>query len=429
MTGRSALGLPSTSPFSPNFGRAPQSLVGRDDLLADLGGGLATGPHDARYTSVLMGVRGSGKTVLLSEIEDRAAADGWVVLSLDAGTPGLLDRIVQTVRNADRTYEALGMANPARTRSAERSVGIRLGPLAGQISVTEHDDRLTHMGLREYLTFLAQAARRSDTSVLLTVDEMHGIDRTEGRRLSNDIQHITKRGNMPLAFVGAGLLEMKTTLLQDRKMTFFHRCEHYEMPPLDASDAMIGLASPIRDAGGTITDEALELAAKAVGASPYKLQVIGDFAWRIAGAPEKSIDAVAARTAVQAADKDVRKKVALPAWHDLSRTDQRVLVAVASIDGGASPQVVAQRAGLSGDHAQESLSRLRKTGYLDRPRAGTYRLTDLVPLATVLDEGAILDETDSGAAPLCRQWMPQSNAYCILNQGHSGGHRSRHRAG
>lgn len=104
MEQRSALGVPSTSSFSPHFGRSPHSLVGRDDLLADLGGGLATGPRDSRYTSVLMGVRGSGKTVLLSEIEERASADGWVVLSLDAGTPGLLDRIAQTIRSADQAY-------------------------------------------------------------------------------------------------------------------------------------------------------------------------------------------------------------------------------------------------------------------------------------------------------------------------------------
>ena len=184
MEQRSALGIPSTSPFSPHVGRAPQSLVGRDALLADLGGGLATGPRDARYTSILMGVRGSGKTVLLSEIEDRAASDGWVVLSLDAGTPGLLDRIVQTIRNADRAYEALGIAGFGTSRSVEKSVGIRLGPLAGEISTTEHQDRMAHMGLREHLVFLAQAALKSETSVLLTVDEMHGIarrGRTEDR--------------------------------------------------------------------------------------------------------------------------------------------------------------------------------------------------------------------------------------------------------
>lgn len=401
-------------------------MVGRDELLVDLGGGLATGPGDARYTSVLMGVRGSGKTVLLSEVEDRAAADGWVVLSLDAGTPGLLDRIVQTIRNADRTYEALGIADLGRSRSVEKSVGIRLGPLAGRVSATEHMDRMVHMGLREHLAFLAQAALRSGTSVLLTVDEMHGIDRTEGRRLSNDLQHITKRGDMPLAFVGAGLLELQTTLLKDRKMTFFHRCEHFEMPPLDVADALVGLVGPIRQAGGEITEEALVRASEAVGSSPYRLQVIGDMAWKIAGAPEGAIDAQAADAAIRAANEAVKKKVALPAWHDLSGTDRVVLVAVAAKGGTASPAEVAREAGIGSEHAQEALGRLRDTGYLDRPRTGTYRLTDLVPLAVVLDEGRVQDAEERSLAPTaCRAWMPRANAYCALNAGHSGGHRSR----
>lgn len=426
MVQESALGVPSTSPFRPHFGRAPQSLVGRDELLADLGGGLATGPSDARYTSVLMGVRGSGKTVLLSEIEDRAAADGWVVLSLDAGTPGLLDRIVRMIRNADQTYEALGIADLGTSRSVEKSVGIRLGPLAGKISTTKHRDQMSHMGLREHLAFLAQAAVNSETSVLLTVDEMHGIDRTEGRRLSNDLQHITKRSNMPLAFVGAGLLEMKTTLLKDRKMTFFHRCEHFEMPPLDVTDAIVGLASPIRAAGGEITVEALELASEAVGSSPFKLQVIGDTAWKIAGAPEGAIDTSAADTAIRAANEEVKKKVALPAWHDLSGTDQSVLVAVAAMGGTASPAEVARQADMGSEHAQEVLGRLRETGYLSRPRTGTYQLTDLVPLAVVLDHDGLQEvEEPSLAPPECREWMPRANAYCTLNAGHSGGHRSR----
>ena len=401
-------------------------MVGRDDLLADLGSGLVTGPHDARYTSVMMGVRGSGKTVLLSEIEDRAAADGWVILSLDAGTPGLLDRIVQTVRNAGQTYEALGIAASGGTRSVEKSVGIRLGPLVGKFSTIDHQDRLTHMGLREHLAFLARVALENETSVLLTVDEMHGIDRTEGRRLSNDLQHVTKRGDLPLAFVGAGLLEMKATLLQDRKMTFFHRCEHYEMPPLGVVDAVVGLARPIREAGGEITEEALRLASMSVGDFPYKLQVVGDLAWKVAGAPENIIDVDAANTAIVAAEAEMRKKISLPAWCDLSTTDRAVLAAVATRGGIASPVEVATSTGLRVGNVQVALGRLRDTGYLHRPHSGTYELTDLVPLAVVLDESGFSGAEVVGLAMWdCREWMPRSRAYCVLKAGHSGGHRSK----
>ncbi len=429
MNGESSLGTPATSPFSPHFGRTPWSLVGRDDLLADLGNGLATGPADARYTSVLMGVRGSGKTVLLNEIEDRAAADGWVVLSLDAGTPGLVDRIVNAVCYADDTYDALDAAGVGRTRSVEKGVGLRLGLVEGTVATREYRDRMANMGLREHLSYLSRAAGKCGTSVLLTVDELHGIDRVEGRRLSNDLQHITKRAGMPLAFLGAGLLEMKTTLLRDRKMTFFHRCEHFEMPPLETGDAMVGLARPIREAGGEISGEALRLASQAVGSSPYRLQVIGDLAWKLAGAPENPIGVRSVDTAIDAAGEVVRKKVSIPAWHDLSSSERSILAAVAAAGGAATPAGVASGTRISSGYANETLGRLKDAGYLDQPRHGAYRLTELVPAEVVASESGLQDLGDAQPSHLnlekCRKWMPRARTHCVLNAGHSGGCRSK----
>ncbi len=103
-----------------------------------------------------------------------------------------------------------------------------------------------------------------------------------------------------------------------------------------------------------------------------------------------------------------------------------VLVAVAAKGGTTSPAEVARGAGISSGHAQEALGRLRDTGYLDRPRTGTHRLTDLVPAAVVLDEGKVQDADERSLAPTaCRAWMPRASAYCALDAGHSGGHRSR----
>ena len=433
MMSESLLGKPSTSPFAPHFGKSPHSLVGRDNLLSEIGDGLVTGPSDQRYTSILMGVRGSGKTVVLNEVEDRAAADGWVVLSMDAGTPGLLERIVQAISSADRTYEALGLGLNKSTsrRAVEKSIGIRLGPLEGKMASTDYHDHKLNMGLREHLTYLVQAAQRTNTSVLLTVDELQGIDRMEGRRLSNDLQHITKRAEMPLAFLGAGLLELKHTLMQDRKMTFFHRCEHFDMPPLETDDATVGLAGPIRGVGGTITNEALALAARSVDGSPYKLQVIGDIAWKTAGAPGNVIDAYAVEVATNAAEETLNAKVGVPAWHDLSEGDQDILASVTIRGGTATPSEVAQNARASEKSASNALRRLTDLGYVDRPRHGIYRATNLVPRDVVLSEG--WHSVDIGGSPTtssallqtCRKWMPRAKTYCVLTQGHSGGCRSK----
>ena len=428
------LGPPASTPFSPHFGGTPNTLVGRDDLLGTLGSGLATGPNDKWYTTIIMGVRGSGKTTILNEIEDRAAADGWVVLSLDAGTPGLLDRIAQAMAQANRSYESLELEGDARGRSVGKSLGVRLGPLEGKMEATDFFESPT-MGLREHLVFLAHQAMKQGTSVLLTVDEMHGIDRVEARRLSNDIQHITRRAGLPLAFVGAGLLEMKHTLMRDRKTTFFHRCEDYELPPLDVVDAMKGIAAPIEDAGGSISPDALNLAATAVKGSPYRLQVIGDAAWRLSDAPETSIDTRIVEMAVTAADEVVEKNIGIPAWHDLSEREKSVVVSLASQSGASDAIKVARDVGISSRQASGLLIHLRDGGYVTSLGNGNYELSGLVPAKVAL--GAHSSGEGSSAEPIhrpaasgraaarCRKWMPRARAYCSLRAGHAGRCRSR----
>ena len=427
------MGQASTNPFSPGFGRSPRSLVGRDGLLENLASGLISGPEDSRYTSLLMGVRGSGKTVALNEIEDGAARSGWVVLSMDAGTPGLLDRIAHTVYQAVEGYESLGLSESYDRRSVERSIGVKIGPIEGQLTSTEHFDEASRMGVKEHLATLTEAAQRAGTSVLLTIDELHSIDRSEARRLSNDLQHITTRGRMPLAFIGAGLLEMRYTLLADRKLTFFHRCDQFDMPPLERIDAMEGLRRTIMEAGGHISNDALQHAADAVCGSPYRLQVVGHAAWRIAGAPQSTIDLSSAELASDAADEIVDRNISVPALYDLSDIEQAVLQTIRDVAPSATASVVSERMGIQHRQASRLIRRLRLSDYVTQSASGALSLTGLVP-ERVLNEQMPANGTDVqrahlGPAPqgtsLCRKWMPRAQARCILGDGHAGGCRSK----
>ena len=157
----SEMGEASSNPFSPGFGRSPRSLVGRDGLLGNLASGLMSGPEDSRYTSVLMGVRGSGKTVALNEIEDGAARSGWVVLSIDAGTPGILERIARTIYQTVEGYESLEISESYSRRSVERSMGVNLGPIKGGLTSVEHFDNASRMGVREHLSTLDRSGSTS----------------------------------------------------------------------------------------------------------------------------------------------------------------------------------------------------------------------------------------------------------------------------
>ena len=72
--------------FSPSFGNRPSFLVGREGVLDALLRGLATSPGSRERSVVMLGQRGSGKTVLLWELADRAAKMGYAVATGERGT-------------------------------------------------------------------------------------------------------------------------------------------------------------------------------------------------------------------------------------------------------------------------------------------------------------------------------------------------------
>ena len=65
--------------FSPSFGNRPSFLVGREQLLDQLEQGLQSRPGSRERAVVILGQRGSGKTVLLWELADRMRKQGFAV--------------------------------------------------------------------------------------------------------------------------------------------------------------------------------------------------------------------------------------------------------------------------------------------------------------------------------------------------------------
>ena len=65
--------------FSPSFGNRPSYLVGRGSVTSTFISGLEQEPGNRDRAMLMLGQRGSGKTVLLWELADRARKLGFVV--------------------------------------------------------------------------------------------------------------------------------------------------------------------------------------------------------------------------------------------------------------------------------------------------------------------------------------------------------------
>ncbi len=424
------------NPFTPDFGRRPALLVGRQSLLESIGRSLYIGPDDQGFTRLLLGQRGSGKTTILAEVREQAAFSGLLVLDVDAATPGLLERISSCIADARERYEA---ADPSKTpvpRRDRRLAGLTLGPVG--INWQDMPEQRPRWSLGYYLETLSSWAADQGSAVLLTVDEMHAGDREELRRLASDIQDITKIKELPLAFVGAGLPEMAYTILEDKKMTFFHRCFRDGMPSINHDDAWRCLRLTVEESDGEVHDDALRLmAAAAADGLPYKLQSIGHHAWDLSGSPERPIDARAAEMAVEMAGQDMAEKVISPMWHDLGEADQSFLKALSACGGTGAPRDIARRLPESSSRSlARAERRLAAAGHVHRTNGGKVQLAGVLTAEAVqglaaseaeydlgnIDPASLSPDESTGA---CNAYMPRARAKCVLARGHKGGHRSR----
>ncbi|MCQ3812230.1 MAG: ATP-binding protein [Acidimicrobiia bacterium] len=388
---------------------------------------LREGPASEGYASVILGERGTGKTAMLNALSEILAEDGWVVLRLDASTPGLLGRVVAAVEWVVRESGHVGL-DELKNETMARMTSLKAFGVGASWEAGKGRRESVFYGVREHLTVLTQAAADAGCSVLLAVDELHNIDRDEARRLFNDYQQVSSNEGLPLAFLGAGLSWMENTIFKDKKITFLQRCRRRDLEELSILDAMRGIREPVLQSGGNIGDEALgEAAEAAAGRFPYKLQLVGHNAWRVAGAPKNQIGSWEVSVAIQEANRAFARNVSAPAWSDLSDGDRAYMSTLASLGGNATRKAIGEAAKSGIGQAHKSEERLAAGGYVIAGR-NSVKLGELVPLQTVSEYASSAEAyggVNDDLMERCANWMPRARANCVLAPGHSGRCRSR----
>ena len=76
---------PRTNPYAPGAGTFPPELAGRDEIIERAAIALDRFRDGRAARSLLLvGLRGVGKTVLLTRIAQQSEARGFIVLSVEA---------------------------------------------------------------------------------------------------------------------------------------------------------------------------------------------------------------------------------------------------------------------------------------------------------------------------------------------------------
>ncbi|WP_419838247.1 ATP-binding protein [Candidatus Poriferisodalis sp.] len=419
-----------SSPFTPDFGTSPTHLVGRTALRDEWKTALRT-PTDRLRTALLLSPRGTGKTVMLNEIEDLAAAQGMLVVAVDTSTAGVAERIAEQIEIAREiggsAADILRQPQTELAKSARLSLGFASLGWAAAIPVKPQ------WSLRRILTHLATASSSNNSAMLLSVDELHAADSDEARRLAADLQHVAKREYLPLCFAGAALPFFRGVMRSDRRLSFFNRCAKPTLPRISKEDAAAFYRLMIAAADGTVTDESVDAMATACGGNAYKMQHIGHIAWLVAEAPQREIGVEAAHEAIDAANRIMYEDVFRPLWEDLTPAERRCLERLAD---STEPLHVAELATIEADPDGLSamLTSLVDAGCVEYDHASGAvsfgHLGDREAIAEAASVSRHLQAADVTARPLgahpdCGRQMRRVPGRCVLPLGHAGRCRSK----
>ena len=78
--------------FRPSFGNKPSVLVGRDDVISTFRESLDSPAGSRERSILLLGQRGTGKTVLLLEFAEIASQNGFIVTRPIVAAKGMLTK-------------------------------------------------------------------------------------------------------------------------------------------------------------------------------------------------------------------------------------------------------------------------------------------------------------------------------------------------
>lgn len=293
---------PRRNPFAPGAGTPPPELAGRDALRERVAIALdRIRAGRAAQSAILYGLRGVGKTVLLSEMRKSAERDGIAAISIespeDRSLPAVLapalragllrlSRVQQLSASVTRALKALAGFVRLKVAYADMEVALDFEPEPGLA-----DSGDLESDLADLVQAAGEAAKAHDTAFVLFIDELQYVAERELAALITAL-HRANQHQLPITLVGAGLPQLLGRM--GRAKSYAERLFIFEpVAALDLQAATLAIRSPIEDEGESISDEAMAQIFTETQGYPYFLQEWGKQSWDVAQTSPISADDVA----------------------------------------------------------------------------------------------------------------------------------------
>ncbi|MBQ9609538.1 MAG: ATP-binding protein [Lachnospiraceae bacterium] len=279
------------NPFSISFGKKPYQYIERDLIIDEIIDEISSDIIQ-NQCFMLTGVRGSGKTVTMTTIENRFREDDdFIVVGLNPERDMLKSLVAKLY---DSKSSLKGFFDSEINLSAF-GIGVSIknvSPIAD---------------IESALEVILKELKKKGKRLLVTVDEVYNTPCI--REFASTFQLLIRQ-ELPIFLIMAGLYENIHNIEDEKNLTFLYRAPKYFMEPLEFNEVkqsyieILGVAQ--KDAGDM---------AKLTKGYPFAYQALGKYLW---DAPKHKLsDAV-----IQKFDKALATYVYNKIWDEMSEKDR-----------------------------------------------------------------------------------------------------------
>lgn len=333
--------MKKNNPFTLTFGKQPNTYVFRHENIDTIIGNFES-DNPISQTYLISGIRGSGKTVLMTSVANELARNGWIKVDLNS-TQDLLDDFAMRLSDACKTIFSF----------TEGSLDINVAGIG--IGVSNKLGDIDSVGkINQLLSYIKKKGKR----VIITIDEVLHNDNM--RRFASQFQ-IFLREDYPVFLLMTGLYENIYAIQNDPSLTFLLRSPKIALEPL----SILQITTQYMNIFEVDLDKAKELANITKGYA-FAFQAFGMLYWEHRN--ELSLDKILLKLD-SLLDDFVYKKI----WQGMSDKDREISLAIPS-DEPIKVQDLCSTLKMNSSSFSKYRERLINKGILYAPQRGYVAL-------------------------------------------------------
>ena len=279
------------NPYVLQFGLEPAQMIPRYSQLLQVEQAFFS-ESTTQHAFMITGVRGSGKTVFMTNVAERCAQKDWIIINVNVSSH---------VRVVDQIFAALVNSFSVSGLGLNVKLSRENQTKTSELEVTD----------------LLQIAKKNNYKVLITIDE---VTNSEAIREFSGAFQIWVSNKLPVFLLMTGLFENIRELQNDKSLTFLYRCPRIDLMPLQIMAIKDNYKMNL-----DITDtQARKMALYTKGYS-FAFQTLGFVTWN-AGEFNESVLEEYKTILIDLSYEKI--------WDELSANDRKVCVAIAKSKDG-----------------------------------------------------------------------------------------------